>query len=141
MRQRETGNRSRPSVKEEVASATFREMYQVLVIVSIAVWIFGAAGKGALSPMTGALLLIALVALAAFGKAQGWGLIGTIFRVGMPIGSLLTFAIWQGQGSYQAIGEIVFGLLMLALVLYGIYFMIRGAFRKPGRPRKRDTDF
>ena len=116
-----------------------RDMYQVLVIVSIAVWIFGAAGKGALSPTTAGLLLVALVALAAFGKAQGWGLIGTIFRVGMPIGSLLTFAIWQGQGNYQAIVEIVFGLLMLAIVLYGIYRIIGSVFRKPGRPRKPGT--
>ena len=121
--------------------ATFRDMYQVLVIVAIAVWIFGAADKGALSTTTGGLLLIALVALAAFGKAQGWGLIGTVFRIGMPIASLLTFAIWKGQGNSQAIAEIVFGLLMLAVVLYGIYRIIGGVFRRPGRPRKRDTDF
>lgn len=116
-------------------------MPQFLVMVSIAVWIFGAVAKGALSSTTGVLLAVALVALAAFGKAQGWGLIGTIFRIALPIGSLLIFAIWQGQGNYQAIVEIVFGFLMLALVLYGIYTMIFGVFRKRGRPRKRDTDF
>ena len=115
-------------------------MFQVLMIVSLAVWVLASANQGAFSFQTAGLILVALVALAAFGKSQGWGLIGTLFRVALPIASLLTFAIWNGHGDSRAIGSILGGLLLVVIALYGVYIMVFGAFGKRRRRRRRDTD-
>ena len=86
------------------------------------------------------LILVALVALAAFGKSQGWGLIGTVFRVAVPIASALTFAIWNGHGDTNSITAILVGLILLSIALYGIHGMIFGMFGKRRRRRRRETD-
>ena len=112
----------------KVALVTSCYMFQVLLIVSLAIWILTAVNQGVFLPFTGGLILVALVALAAFGKSQGWGLIGTVFRVAVPIASALTFAIWNGHGDTNSITSILVGLMLLSIVLYGIHGMILGLF-------------
>ena len=115
-------------------------MFQVLLIVSLAIWILTAVNQGVFLPFTGGLILAALVALAAFGKSQGWGLIGTVFRVAVPIASALTFAIWNGHGDTNSITSILVGLILLSIALYGIHGMIFGMFGKRRRRRRREID-
>ena len=115
-------------------------MFQALLIVSLAIWILTAVNQGVFLPFTGGLILVALVALAAFGKSQGWGLIGTVFRVAVPIASALTFAIWNGHGDTNSITAILVGLILLSIALYGIHGMIFGMFGKRRRRRRREID-
>ena len=124
----------------KVALVTSCYMFQVLLIVSLAIWILTAVNQGVFLPFTGGLILAALVALAAFGKSQGWGLIGTVFRVAVPIASALTFAIWNGHGDTNSITAILVGLILLSIALYGIHGMIFGMFGKRRRRRRREID-
>ena len=124
----------------KVALVTSCYMFQVLLIVSLAIWILTAVNQGVFLPFTGGLILVALVALAAFGKSQGWGLIGTVFRVAVPIASALTFAIWNGHGDTNSITAILVGLILLSIALYGIHGMIFGMFGKRRRRRRREID-
>ena len=114
-------------------------MFQVVMFVSLVLLIVKSGMEGAFSAQTAGLILVALVLLAAFGNSQGWGLIGTVFRIAVPIASVLTFAIWNGNGNSHATAEILIGIGLVVIVMYAIYIIVFGGFRKRRKRRKRDV--
>ena len=116
------------------------DMVKVAMFVSLVLLIVKSGMEGAFTAQTAGLILVALVVLAAIGSSQGWGLIKTVFRVAVPIASGLTFAIWNGSGDSHATAEILFGIGLVVVVMYAIYIIVVGGFRKRGKRRKRDAN-
>jgi hypothetical protein len=50
--------------------------------------------------------------------------------VGIPILSIIALALYYGGGSQQAAVNIVAHLCTLGLVVFGIYLMVSGPFRR-----------
>jgi hypothetical protein len=88
------------------------------------------AAHGVLTPEATANCLVGLVAMLAIGWAMGTGLIGSIIRIGIPIISVLAVAQYYGGGNGDAAVKIVAQLCELGLVLFGIFILVTGPFRR-----------
>ncbi len=111
-------------------------VFDVLLLVSISLWLIGLGADGALSVELVGYAIFGLVALMAVGRAGGMGLVRLVFRVGVPIAALAAFVSWYGVGDNQ-LKELLTPLLALFFVLFGIYIIFFGFFRS-GRKRRRD---
>lgn len=105
-------------------------MTNFFIILSLVALLVGLAAHGLMSPDTTTGFLVALVILLAIGRAMGTGLAGTVFRVGIPVLSIIGLALRYGDGSRESVISIVAGLCTLGLMLFGIYIMISGPFRR-----------
>ena len=121
-----------------------RDMFQVVIFVSLVLLIVRSGMEGAFSAQTAGLILVALAVLAAFispkRSPKPGDLISTVFRVVVLIASVLTFAIGNGYGDSHATAEILFGVGLVVVVMYAVYFIVLGGFRKRRKRRKRDAD-
>lgn len=104
-------------------------MSAFFVILSLVALLVGLAARGLMSPETTAEFLVGLVILLAIGRAMGTGLAGAVFRVGLPILSIIGLALYYGGGSRQAAVNNVATLCTLAITLYAIYIIVSGPFR------------
>ncbi len=109
-----------------------RIFWDFLLIISIGIWIIGLAAQGYLPPQYSALFLVGLVFFIAMIKAKGsiGRLIRFLFRVSLPIASLLTFVIVFGEGNLKETSSILIHLFGLLIVLFGLYIMFSGLFRR-----------
>mgnify|MGYP001610986890 CR=1 FL=1 len=105
-------------------------MSSFFIILSLVALLVGLAAHGLISPEMAAVCLIGLVILLAIGRAMGTGLAGTVLRVGIPVLSILALALYYGDGSQQAAVNIVAQLCTLGLMLFGVYIMVTGPFRR-----------
>jgi hypothetical protein len=104
--------------------------FDFLTIITILVWLVGLAAHGFISPETTALCLVVLVVLIAIGRAAHIGLVRTVFRIGLPVVSVVAFATYYGGGNRQTAVDIVAQLCMIGLILFGMYFIVSGPFRR-----------
>lgn len=104
--------------------------FDILVLLTVVIWLLKLALAGYLTAEQTALFLVGFVALLAISRSLRIGIGRLIFRVGMPIASLLVFAITYGQGQMDQVVSILASLLTLVIVLFGIYVMISGPFKK-----------
>jgi hypothetical protein len=105
-------------------------MSSFFIILSLVALLVGLAAHGLMSPEQAAGALVVLAILLAIGRAMGTGLAGTVLRVGIPILSIIALALYYGGGSQQAAVNIVAQLCTLGLVVFGIYLMVSGPFRR-----------
>lgn len=109
-----------------------RILWDFLLIISIGVWILGLSAQGYLPPQYSALFLISLVFFIAMIKVGGslGRLIRWIFKISLPIVSLLIFVTVYGQGNLTQMRDVLMALLGLFIVLLGFYVMVSGLFIK-----------
>jgi 4-amino-4-deoxy-L-arabinose transferase-like glycosyltransferase len=105
-------------------------MSNFFIILSLVALLVGLAAHGLMSPDQAAGALVVLAILLAIGRAMGTGLAGTVLRVGIPILSIIALALYYGGGSREAAVNIVAQLCTLGLVVFGIYLMVFGPFRR-----------
>ena len=82
---------------------------------------------GQMTPETAALCLLGLVIVMAVGRSMGSGLIGTTFRVGIPVLSIAALALRYADNEREAV-DVVLQLCSLGLLVFGIYLMVSGLF-------------
>ncbi len=104
--------------------------FDFLTIVSILAWMLGLAAHGGISPQATALCLVVLVVLVAIGRAAHMGLVRTVFRIGLPILSVLALATYYGGGDQRATMGLIGSILVLGIMLFGLYVMVSGPFRR-----------
>ncbi len=108
-----------------------RYIFDLLLILTILVWVLGLTAQGALPPQAVAIFLVALVFFVAAIKAGGMisRLIRFTLRVALPIGTLLTFVIVYSEGNLPRASTLFGGVLVLLVMLMGFYVMFRGLFK------------
>jgi hypothetical protein len=104
--------------------------FDLLLILSLTLWLLKLGLWGALSPEFIGVVLIALVFFVALGRRTGMGFIRTVFRVGVPLASLAAFAVWHGRGDPAAMTAILGTVGALVLALFGYYVIFGGLRRK-----------
>lgn len=104
--------------------------FDIFTILTITIWLLGFTLSGYLSSEQTALFLFGFVVLLAVSRALKVGLGRLIFRVGLPIASLLAFAVTYGQGQMDQVMRILAFVFTILLMLLGFYAMIVGPFRK-----------
>ena len=105
-------------------------LYDFLLILSIALGGIQLGLKGYLSigqVVTFFILGTIFVALSRVFRSR-WSKF--LFRVFISIASLLVFALSYGKGDSKEFVGIIGVVLVLVLMLFGVYVMIRGPFRK-----------
>jgi len=105
-------------------------MSNFFIILSLVACLVGLAAHGLMSPEMTSECLVGLVILLAIGQAMGTGLAGTVLRVGIPVVSVIALALYYGGGSKQAAVGIAGQLCTLALMVFGLYIMVSGPFRR-----------
>ena len=108
-----------------------RLLWDLLLIISVMVWVLSLAQRGMISPSHTAIVLIGLVSFIALIRIGGGvgRIIRTTFRVGLPLASLLTFAVVYGY-DVKGVINILLQLSPLVVVLLGLYLMFGGLFTK-----------
>jgi len=108
-----------------------RLLWGLLWIISLTVWVLPLADRGLISPSHAAVALVGLVLFVALmGVGGGIGhLIRVMFRVGIPVASLLTFAIVHGY-DLKGVASILLQLSPVLIALVGIYLMVAGPLLK-----------
>lgn len=104
--------------------------FDMLVLLTAVVWLLKLALAGYLTVEQTAIFLFGFVVLLSVSRAFKIGIGRLIFRVGIPIASLLAFAVTYGQGQMNQIMSILGSVLTLLVVLFGLYIMIIGPFKK-----------
>jgi hypothetical protein len=104
--------------------------FQVLLIALVVLWVASLGWEGALETEWVGAALVGLVVLSALGKAAGFRGVRLVFRVFLPLATLATFVIWQGQGDPKQMIAILGPLLALIIALFGLYIIVYGAIRK-----------
>jgi hypothetical protein len=104
--------------------------FDMLVLLSAAVWLLKLAVEGYITAEQTAIFLFGFVVLLAVSRALKIGMGRLIFRIGIPIASLWAFAVTYGQGQMGQSLSILGSVLTLLVVLFGLYIMISGPFRK-----------
>jgi hypothetical protein len=108
-------------------------LWDIVVIASIMVWVLALYLQGYIPTWLVLVALVGLVLVRALGRGAGGGvgrLVRTILTVGLPIASILTFAIIYGGGSNRDMTLIFSQVGVLLVILAGLYFMFRGLFSR-----------
>ena len=105
-------------------------MSAFFIILSLVALLVGLAAHGLISPEITVGCLVGLVILLALGRAMGTGLASTVLRVGIPVLSITALALYYGGGSREAAVNIVAQLCTLGIMLFGLYIMVSGPFRR-----------
>ena len=58
------------------------------------------------------------------------GLVRTVFRIGLPVVSVMALAAYYGQGDERATAAIIANIGLLGVMLFGLYIMVSGLFRR-----------
>lgn len=104
--------------------------FDFLIFLAASIWILKLALEGLLTPNQAVIFLIGIVVLVALSRILKIGAGKLIFRIGVPIASLIIFAFTLGQGDVKQVTGILGSILTLVIVLFGIYIMIIVPFRK-----------
>lgn len=109
--------------------------FDALLLLSLFLWVMRAVEHGAISVNHAALVLVVLAALVGVSRAMGISLARLVFRVAVPVVSLLIFLIWNTDGSSAQMASLFFALLPVIIAMLGIYIMFRGGFKN--NPKQR----
>jgi hypothetical protein len=104
--------------------------FDILILLTVLIWLLKFALAGYLTAEQTALFLLGFIVLLAVSRALKIGSGRLIFRVGIPIAALLAFAVTYGEGQMDQVMSILGSVFTLLLVLFGIYIMLVGPFRK-----------
>ena len=105
-------------------------LFDFFIILSATIWLLKLALKGELSAEQTAIFLFGIVVLIGISRALRVGLGRLLFRVGIPVASLIVFAATCGHGNIREITAILGSVFALTMILFGIYLTIAGPFRK-----------
>jgi len=122
---------SASSGRERVIMMERGWFWDLLVMVAVVLLLLRPTIQGVISPELAALFLALLVTFRAIGRAVGKGLgraVRLAFTVGLPLTSLLIFAVSYSQGNPREATAILGALGALILMLLGLYIMFRGLF-------------
>ena len=114
--------------------------FTIILFVSVILYFVPNLMEAGWGPNSIALLVVSIVVAYALARALRWSLARAVLRVGIPIGALLTFAVIHGQGNPTNERALIGGVLLIAVVLYGIYIMVFGAFRKKSKGQRERED-
>jgi hypothetical protein len=103
-------------------------MSPFLTILSMLGLLVGLAARGDISPQMAGAWLAVLVISMGIGRAMGDGLIGTFFRVGIPVLSIVVLVL-RLTGTEAAAINLIAQLCSLAMMLFAIYLMTSRMFR------------
>ncbi|MGQ9691768.1 MAG: hypothetical protein ACUVQY_11060 [Thermoproteota archaeon] len=110
----------------------WRFIWDILVILSVAVWVLSLAHQGYIPPWLAALALVIFVRARSAARSRGGNFsrfIRMLFTTLVPIASLAVFVLTYSNGNPTVISQILFLLLELGIVLAGLYVMIYHLFR------------
>jgi len=113
-----------------------RFLWDFIILLSILVWLIGLASQGVIPLKMVALALIGFVFFRALGRAQGGmlsRLIRMLFKIGIPLTSLLVFAVLHGKGDVRDVAGILGVLGALFIILVGFYVTFYGFFSSSKR--------
>lgn len=108
-------------------------LWDIVVIASIMVWVLALYLQGYIPAWIILIALVGLVLVRAFGRGAGGGvgrLVRILLTVGLPVASILTFAIIYGGGNNRDMALILSQVGVLLIMLTGLYFMFRGLFSR-----------
>lgn len=111
-------------------------LFDFLVFLTASIWVLKLTLGGLLTPNQAAIFLVGIVVLVALSRIFKIGKGKLIFRVGIPIASLIVFVYAYGQGDIRQVTGILVYLLTLIILLFAIYLMIVGPFRSIRRKKK-----
>ena len=112
-----------------------RYTWDMFVILTAALWIVALVAQGYISTNFAVFALVAVVIFLAFGRSLGGNvgrLVRLLFRIGLPLASLLTFSIMLGGGDWGDMMGVLTSVAVLCVVLVGLYIVVSGllsAFR------------
>jgi hypothetical protein len=109
----------------------------MFVILTAALWIIALVVQGYISTNFAAFALVIVVIFLALGRSLGGNvgrLVRFLFRVGLPLASLLTLSIMLGGGDWGDMMGILSSVAVLCVVLVGLYVIVSGLF-SAFRPR------
>lgn len=109
--------------------------FDLLLILSLTLWLLKLGMGGYLSAEFIGVILIALVFFIALARRTKMGLVRLAFRVGVPLASLAAFAVWHGQGDPAAMTAILGTVGVIVIILFGYYVMFGGLRGRSGRRR------
>lgn len=105
-------------------------MSNFFIILSLVALLGGLTAHGLMSTDQAAVALVILAILLAIGRGMGTGLAGTVFRVGLPILSIIALGLCYGDGTREGAANIIAAVCTLGFVVFGIYLMVSGPFRR-----------
>lgn len=103
----------------------------MFVILTAVVWIVALVARGYISLNFAAFALLIVVICLALGRSLGGNvgrLVRLLFRIGLPLASLLTLSVMLGGGDWGDMMGILSGLAVLCVALVGLYIMLSGLF-------------
>ena len=107
------------------------ETWDMFVILTAVVWIVALVARGHISINFAGFALLIVVICLALGRSLGGNLgrlVRLLFRIGLPLASLLTLSVMLGGGDLGDMMGILSGLAVLCVVLAGLYIMLSGLF-------------
>jgi len=108
-------------------------IWDLFFIMTITVLLLNLILRQLIPTRFGTLILLLLVLFRALGRGRG-GLLGRLIRrtfaLGIPLTSLLIFAVVYSQGDPDQMITIIGELGVLLIALFGIYIMVRGLFAR-----------
>lgn len=108
----------------------FRGLFwDILAIVSVTLLVLGLAAQGLVPTWLAALAIAGLAMLRALGRGRGGGLgrlVRRTFAIALVLTSLGIFLVSYGQGDPAAMRDLLLVLGVLAVVVFGLYVMVRG---------------
>ena len=108
-----------------------RYTWDMFVILTAVVWIVALVAGGHISINFAGFALLIVVICLVLGRSLGGNvgrLVRLLFRIGLPLASLLTLSVILGGGDWGDMMGIVSGLAVLCVALAGLYIMLSGLF-------------
>jgi hypothetical protein len=103
-------------------------LFDMLVIVSVTLWVLDMALQKQASEAIAAILLVAVVAIVAMARAVHSRVFRLVCRIGFVAVSVILFALRYGY-DMRSLQAIAVPLVTLFILLLGIYLMVSGFFR------------
>lgn len=108
-----------------------RFLYDILIIISVAIWILSLALERYIPPKLAASALFIFIFARAFARRKGGSFsrcIRKLFTISIPITSLIIFIIRYSKGlmNKALLGQ----FMMIAIIIAGLYVMIYHLFRQ-----------
>ena len=101
--------------------------FDMLVLLSVTVTVLKFALNGTITAEQAGLILVAAALIVAVARIAKISICRLLYRIVLPVGSLVIFARSFGEGNMY---PVIMMVLLLLMMLFGVYIMIAGAFKK-----------
>ena len=105
-------------------------LFDMLLLLTAVIWLVKLTVEGLLTTDQSTFFLVSILVLVAISRIMKVGVARLIFRLGIPVCSLLIFASTYSNGHMDQMLDIMGAVFTLLVVLFGIYIMIVGPFRR-----------